>query len=159
MGLEDLQLLVLDEADRLLEMGFSEEVHTCFHFRHFGTPCPVYLRDSTSKSAYEKSNQKLSNRPTAAEHLHHKEEDSLQASHLSKCKNGYWLFCQIEKTCVQQLLRRIQLNPFLWRTNEQASKLFVSAHCMIGLSLAADPGDSEVGSPQAADDALQCDHD
>ena len=26
MGLEDLQLLVLDEADRLLEMGFSEEV-------------------------------------------------------------------------------------------------------------------------------------
>ncbi len=26
IGLEDLQLLVLDEADRLLEMGFSEEV-------------------------------------------------------------------------------------------------------------------------------------
>jgi len=26
VGLEDLQLLVLDEADRLLEMGFSEEV-------------------------------------------------------------------------------------------------------------------------------------
>lgn len=26
IGLEDLQILVLDEADRLLEMGFSEEV-------------------------------------------------------------------------------------------------------------------------------------
>ena len=26
IGLEDLQVLVLDEADRLLEMGFSEEV-------------------------------------------------------------------------------------------------------------------------------------
>ena len=26
MGLEDLQALVLDEADRLLEMGFAEEV-------------------------------------------------------------------------------------------------------------------------------------
>lgn len=76
MGLEDLQLLVLDEADRLLEMGFSEEVHTCFHFRHFRTPCPVYLRKYTSKSLYEKSNQKLSNRPTAAKHLHHKERYS-----------------------------------------------------------------------------------
>ena len=29
MGLEDLQLLVLDEADRLLEMGFAEEVRVC----------------------------------------------------------------------------------------------------------------------------------
>lgn len=28
MGLEDLQALVLDEADRLLEMGFAEEVCT-----------------------------------------------------------------------------------------------------------------------------------
>lgn len=26
VGLEDLQALVLDEADRLLEMGFAEEV-------------------------------------------------------------------------------------------------------------------------------------
>ena len=26
MGLEDLQALVLDEADRLLQMGFAEEV-------------------------------------------------------------------------------------------------------------------------------------
>ena len=36
VGLEDLQALVLDEADRLLEMGFAEEVsilplvHACF---------------------------------------------------------------------------------------------------------------------------------
>ena len=29
VGLEDLQLLVLDEADRLLEMGFAEEVGAC----------------------------------------------------------------------------------------------------------------------------------
>lgn len=29
VGLEDLQALVLDEADRLLEMGFAEEVSTC----------------------------------------------------------------------------------------------------------------------------------
>ena len=28
VGLEDLQALVLDEADRLLEMGFAEEVCT-----------------------------------------------------------------------------------------------------------------------------------
>ena len=28
VGLEDLQALVLDEADRLLEMGFTEEVCT-----------------------------------------------------------------------------------------------------------------------------------
>ncbi len=28
VGLEDLQALVLDEADRLLEMGFAEEVST-----------------------------------------------------------------------------------------------------------------------------------
>jgi ATP-dependent RNA helicase DDX27 len=27
VGLEDLAVLVLDEADRLLEMGFAEEVH------------------------------------------------------------------------------------------------------------------------------------
>ncbi len=30
VGLEDLQALVLDEADRLLEMGFAEEVSTRF---------------------------------------------------------------------------------------------------------------------------------
>ncbi len=29
VGLEDLQALVLDEADRLLEMGFAEEVSAC----------------------------------------------------------------------------------------------------------------------------------
>ena len=29
VGLEDLQLLVLDEADRLLDLGFSQEVDTC----------------------------------------------------------------------------------------------------------------------------------
>ena len=29
VGLEDLQLLVLDEADRLLEMGFAEEASSC----------------------------------------------------------------------------------------------------------------------------------
>jgi len=28
VGLEELQALVLDEADRLLEMGFAEEVST-----------------------------------------------------------------------------------------------------------------------------------
>lgn len=35
VGLEDLQTLVLDEADRLLEMGFSEEVlpHDCHILR------------------------------------------------------------------------------------------------------------------------------
>lgn len=27
VGLEDLSILVLDEADRLLELGFSKEVH------------------------------------------------------------------------------------------------------------------------------------
>ena len=32
VGLEDLQALVLDEADRLLEMGFAEEVS-----KRFGT--------------------------------------------------------------------------------------------------------------------------
>ena len=44
VGLEDLQLLVMDEADRLLEMGFSEEVlaplptpHDTIH------PCKVPL--------------------------------------------------------------------------------------------------------------------
>ena len=31
VGLEDLQALVLDEADRLLEMGFSDEVLPCTH--------------------------------------------------------------------------------------------------------------------------------
>lgn len=37
MGLEDLQALVLDEADRLLEMGFAEEVYTTYqaHWYHF----------------------------------------------------------------------------------------------------------------------------
>ena len=30
VGLEDLQLLVLDEADRLLDLGFSQEVDTCW---------------------------------------------------------------------------------------------------------------------------------
>ncbi len=30
VGLEDLQALVLDEADRLLQMGFAEEVHQSF---------------------------------------------------------------------------------------------------------------------------------
>ena len=30
IGLEDLQMLVLDEADRLLEMGFSEEVRQLY---------------------------------------------------------------------------------------------------------------------------------
>lgn len=29
VGLEDLSVLVLDEADRLLEMGFAEEVNCC----------------------------------------------------------------------------------------------------------------------------------
>ena len=29
VGLEDLQALVLDEADRLLQMGFAEEVRRC----------------------------------------------------------------------------------------------------------------------------------
>ena len=29
VGLEDLQALVLDEADRLLEMGFAEEARAC----------------------------------------------------------------------------------------------------------------------------------
>ena len=29
VGLEDLQVLVLDEADRLLGMGFTEEVRFC----------------------------------------------------------------------------------------------------------------------------------
>lgn len=33
VGLEDLQLLVLDEADRLLEMGFAEEVSFCIKLR------------------------------------------------------------------------------------------------------------------------------
>jgi ATP-dependent RNA helicase DDX27 len=31
VGLEDLQALVLDEADRLLQMGFSEEVSSPWH--------------------------------------------------------------------------------------------------------------------------------
>ena len=30
VGLEDLQALVLDEADRLLQMGFAEEVRPVF---------------------------------------------------------------------------------------------------------------------------------
>ena len=34
VGLEDLQALVLDEADRLLEMGFAEEVSTCLGTKH-----------------------------------------------------------------------------------------------------------------------------
>ena len=35
VGIEDLQALVLDEADRLLEMGFSEEVCCpCNHASH-----------------------------------------------------------------------------------------------------------------------------
>ncbi len=34
VGLEDLQALVLDEADRLLEMGFAEEVSSRFGTKH-----------------------------------------------------------------------------------------------------------------------------
>ncbi len=34
VGLEDLQALVLDEADRLLEMGFAEEVSTDIMYQH-----------------------------------------------------------------------------------------------------------------------------
>jgi DEAD/DEAH box helicase len=42
VGLEYLQALVLDEADRLLEMGFSEEVRVAPRFRvrpRVATPC------------------------------------------------------------------------------------------------------------------------
>ena len=38
-GLEDLQALVLDEADRLLAMGFSEEVRG-----HMRPPCVLCMR-------------------------------------------------------------------------------------------------------------------
>ena len=34
VGLEDLQALVLDEADRLLQMGFAEEVRPCSYVVH-----------------------------------------------------------------------------------------------------------------------------
>lgn len=39
VGLEDLQTLVLDEADRLLEMGFADEVGL-----GFGVWVRVYVR-------------------------------------------------------------------------------------------------------------------
>lgn len=39
VGLEDLQVLVLDEADRLLEMGFAEEVGSCFGGSMEGSAC------------------------------------------------------------------------------------------------------------------------
>lgn len=41
VGLEDLSILVLDEADRLLELGFTQEVHElvrnhqCSYFQEF----------------------------------------------------------------------------------------------------------------------------
>lgn len=41
VGLEDLAVLVLDEADRLLEMGFAEEVRARRRRREPGQqPCP-----------------------------------------------------------------------------------------------------------------------
>jgi len=35
VGLEDLSILVLDEADRLLELGFTQEVHELVGNHHF----------------------------------------------------------------------------------------------------------------------------
>lgn len=37
VGLEDLSILVLDEADRLLELGFSKEVHELVSTKALGT--------------------------------------------------------------------------------------------------------------------------
>lgn len=39
VGLDDLAVLILDEADRLLELGFNPEIHELvysysFHFKH-----------------------------------------------------------------------------------------------------------------------------
>ena len=48
IGLEDLQLLVLDEADRLLEMGFSEEVRLP-SFSHLFEVWPTFPVDSLSR--------------------------------------------------------------------------------------------------------------
>lgn len=47
MGLEDLQALVLDEADRLLEMGFAEEVCTT---RPAGTMLILQLSNKQQQS-------------------------------------------------------------------------------------------------------------
>ena len=51
VGLEDLQLLVMDEADRLLEMGFSEEVQPLPvssppHARNSRHPCSAHFSSS-----------------------------------------------------------------------------------------------------------------
>ena len=39
VGLEDLQALVLDEADRLLQMGFAEEVGLLWHAAACASSC------------------------------------------------------------------------------------------------------------------------
>ena len=52
VGLEDLAILVLDEADRLLELGFSNEVHelvsfvnNTFHLSSFQVPLLKPIND------------------------------------------------------------------------------------------------------------------